>query len=152
MKCFVFRLLAVALLLCTTCGGRRLSAGVEKPPTWNYKDRRIEGRETAIPWPGVVVHADWQTKLATGVVQLEGRVYVDATEWKQECPFSRFYCQKAMWDAKNQLLWLYGMPVAEVEGKRHWEATLASTFFSLDEGGKFMVWGTSKTTDIVEKP
>jgi hypothetical protein len=117
------------------------------PMIWDYRERRIEGRETASPWPGVVVHADRQTKVATGVVVLEGRVYVDATGWKEQEDSiigGRFYCDKVEWDAASHVLVLSGSPIAE--SQRHlFRAIAADAIMKLHEEGNFETDGMTKT-------
>jgi hypothetical protein len=78
---------------------------------------------------------------------LEGRVYVDATGWKNEFGtsfFSRFYCDKAEWQAGNYVLLLSGTPIAE--SQRHVQAAIsADTTMKLYERGKLETFGPAKT-------
>jgi hypothetical protein len=172
MKCFAFRSLAAlslaaSLLLLAACGSHRPPPPplvvAEQPPTWNYEDRRIAGRETLAPWPGIAVHADEKKDNGDGTTTLSGRVYVDATAWKAANPklfaspffpmASRYYCEKATWDPGRKLLSLTGLAVGEDEDA-HKRSRVMGTYYDtrmeLHADGKLNIVGPSKSTTVTK--
>lgn len=97
-------------------------AGVQAPPPRekpiDLSGRRLAGRETLILEPGVTVHADVKIEAATGVIQLHGKIFLDASTQRPSrgkmTGWPRYaYAGSATWDPVKRRLTLSNAPVLE---------------------------------------